>query len=99
MGRSVGKASQVQFLPAGDGIEHLPHKSRVGGGQSAEQRQARLAFFQQHPFCARTLLARQGALDTLAQRLQSFQPLLRGHELSVGDRIRRAGQQISQTDR
>ena len=54
-GRRAGEPAQVQFLPAGDRVEHLAHELPVGGRQAVQQRQARLAFLQQHAFGARTL--------------------------------------------
>ena len=105
LGRRAGETAQVQFLPAGDRIEHLAHKPRISGRQPAQQRQARLAFLQQHALSARRLPPRQGAkiqrrvpppLNPLAQGLQSLQPLLRRHQLGVGDGVRRAREQIGQ---
>ena len=100
--------AQIQFLPAGDGVEHVADQFQVGGRKFLQQRQAVLDLFQQQtlrrakPAAWPSSPKFSGAVDLaqnpFAQLLQRVEPLLQRDDFRVGDGVGRAREQVGEAD-
>src|SRR5208283_2774472 len=95
-GGGAGESLQIQYLAAGDDVEHAADPLQVGGRKFQQQRQAVLNLFQQQPLGGRGLLfgefaeiQRCGgfAQDARTQLLQCVEPLRQRDNFGIGDGV------------
>ena len=103
----VGEALEVEHLPAGDRVEHLPDALPVGVGKLLEVSDRRGGVLEQlhlggialEPGEDREVGQRTGAaLDALVELLEREQTLVGGAAFRVGDGVGDAGEQVAEAD-